>query len=60
MELQTHSPPWVLSLASSFGTLCSVHWVIVNTHFCICQVLAESPGDNYIRLLSTSSCWHLP
>jgi hypothetical protein len=41
MGLQTPSAPWVLSLALSLGTLCSVQWMIVSIHFCICQALAE-------------------
>ena len=41
MGLQTHSTPWVIFLASSLGTLCSVQWMAVSTHFCICQALAE-------------------
>jgi hypothetical protein len=41
MELQTPSDPWVLSLAPSLGTLCSVQWVAVNIHLCICEALAE-------------------
>jgi hypothetical protein len=36
--LQTSSAPWVLSLAPS---LCSVQWMAVSIHFCICQVLVE-------------------
>jgi hypothetical protein len=39
--LQTPSAPWVLSLAPSLGTLCSVQCVTVRIHFCICQSLAE-------------------
>jgi hypothetical protein len=58
MGLQTPSAPWVLSLAPSLGTLCSIQWIIVSIHFCICQALAEPLS--YIRLLSVSSCWHLP
>ena len=41
MGLQTPSAPWVLSLAPSLGTLCSVQWMAVSIHFCICQALAE-------------------
>jgi hypothetical protein len=41
MGLQTPSAPWVLSLALSLGTLCSVQWMAVSIHFCICQALAE-------------------
>ena len=41
MGLQTPSAPWVLSLAPSLGTLCSVQWMTVSIHFCICQALAE-------------------
>jgi hypothetical protein len=37
MRLQTSSAPWVLSLAHSLGTLCSVQWMAVS----ICQALAE-------------------
>jgi hypothetical protein len=33
--------PWVLSLAPSLGTLCSVKWMAVSIHFCIFQELAE-------------------
>ena len=40
--LQTHSAPWVLSLAPSLGTLCSVQWLAESIHLCICQVLLES------------------
>ena len=32
---------WVLSLAPSLGTLCSVQCIAVSAHFCICQALAE-------------------
>jgi hypothetical protein len=41
--LGIHKPsaPWVLSLAPSLGTFCSVQWMIVSIHFCICQALAE-------------------
>jgi hypothetical protein len=41
MGLQAPSAPWVLSLAPSLGTLCSVPWIAVSIHFCICQALAE-------------------
>jgi hypothetical protein len=41
MGLQTPSAPWVLSLAPSLGTMCSVQWIAVKNHFCICQALAE-------------------
>ena len=41
MRLQTSSAPWVLSLAPSLGTLCSVQWMAVSIYFCICQALAE-------------------
>jgi hypothetical protein len=58
MGLQTPSAPWVLSLAPSLGTLCSVHWMTVNI-YCICQSLADLSGDSFIRLLSANSCWHL-
>jgi hypothetical protein len=40
--LQTPSTPWVLSLAPSLGTLCSIQWMAVSIHFCICQTLAEN------------------
>ena len=42
MGFQTPSVPWVLSLPPSLGTLCSVQWMIVSIHFCICQALAEA------------------
>ena len=41
MGLQTPSAFWVLSLAPSLGTLCSVQWMTVSLHFCIFQALAE-------------------
>jgi hypothetical protein len=39
------SAPWVLSLAPTLGTLCSVQWLDVSIHLCICQALAE-PNDS--------------
>ena len=33
--------PWVLSLAPSLGTLCSIQWIAVSIHFCICQALVD-------------------
>ena len=54
MELQTPSVPWVLSLAPSLGTLCSVQWMIVSIHFCICQALAEPLRRQlYFSLMAT-------
>ena len=44
MGLQTTSAPWVLSLTPSLGTLCSVKWMSVSFHFCICQALAKTLG----------------
>ena len=41
MGLQIPSAPWVLSLVPSLGTLCSIQWMILSIHFCICQALAE-------------------
>jgi hypothetical protein len=41
MKLRIPSAPWVLSLAPSLGNLCSIQWVTVSIHFCICQALAE-------------------
>jgi hypothetical protein len=38
MGLQTLSVPYILSLAPPLGTLCSVQWMAVSIHFCICQV----------------------
>jgi hypothetical protein len=32
MGLQTPSAPWVLSLAPSLGTLCSIQWMAVSIH----------------------------
>ena len=39
--LQIPSAPWVLSLASPLGALCSILQMTVSTHFCICPVLAQ-------------------
>jgi hypothetical protein len=58
MGLQTPSAPWVLSLAPPLRTLCSDQWMAVSIHFCICQTLVSLSRDNYIRLLSTRTCWH--
>ena len=41
MGLQAPSAPSILSLALPLGTLCSVQWMAVSIHFCICQALAE-------------------
>jgi hypothetical protein len=41
MGLQIPSTPWVLSLAPSLETLCSVQWMAVSICFCISQALAE-------------------
>jgi hypothetical protein len=41
MRLKTPSAPWVLSLAPSLGTPCSVQWMVVSIYFSICQALAE-------------------
>jgi hypothetical protein len=39
--LQTPSAPWVLSLAPPLGTLCSVQWMALRIHPCICQALVD-------------------
>ena len=39
--LQTPSAPWVLSLAPSLRTQCSVQWMTVCIQFCICQAVAK-------------------
>jgi hypothetical protein len=41
MGLQTPSESWELYIAPSLGTLCSVQWMTVTIHFCICQALVE-------------------
>jgi hypothetical protein len=41
MGLQTPSTPYVLSLAPSLGTLCSVQWMAVSIYFCVFQALAH-------------------
>jgi hypothetical protein len=41
MGLQPLLAPWVFSLASSQGTLCSVQCIDVSIHFWICQALAQ-------------------
>jgi hypothetical protein len=42
VQLQSPSAPWVLSLAPSLGTLCSVQWMIVSINYCIYQALSET------------------
>ena len=39
--LQTPSVPSFLSLTPPLGTQCSVQWIAVSIHLCICQALAE-------------------
>jgi hypothetical protein len=39
--LQTPSAPSALSLTPLLVTLCSVQWLAVSIHLCICQALAE-------------------
>jgi hypothetical protein len=41
MALQTLSAPCVHALTPPLGTLCSVQWMVVSIHFCICQAVAE-------------------
>jgi hypothetical protein len=41
MGLQTPSTPWVLSVASPLGILCSVQWLAQSMHLCIYQALVE-------------------
>jgi hypothetical protein len=57
MGLQTPPAPWVLSLAPSLETLCSVQWMAVSIH--LVRHWQSPSGDSYIRLLSASCCCHL-
>ena len=41
MGMQTTLAPWVLRLGPSLGILCSVQWMAVSIHLCICEALAE-------------------
>jgi hypothetical protein len=41
MCLQTPSTPWVLSLAPTLGTLCSVQRLAESIQLCICQTVVE-------------------
>jgi hypothetical protein len=52
MGLQNPSGPWILSIDPSLGTPCSVQWLAVSIHFCICQALA----DSLRRQLYQASC----
>jgi hypothetical protein len=58
MGLQTLSAPWVLSLAPSLGTLCSVQWMAWTSTSVIVRHCQSLSGDSYIRLLSANTCWH--
>ena len=40
-RLQTSSAPLVPSPTPPLGSLCSVQWMTVSIHLCICQALAE-------------------
>jgi hypothetical protein len=62
--LQAPSTPWVLSLAPSLGTLCSVQWMAVSIYVCICQALVEplrrqlyQASVSKLLLASTISVW---
>jgi hypothetical protein len=41
MGLLTSSAVWILSLDHSLRILCSVQWMAVSIHFCICQALTQ-------------------
>jgi hypothetical protein len=41
LGLQTPSDPSVLFLTSPLRSLCSVQWLAVNIHLCICQDLSD-------------------
>jgi hypothetical protein len=41
MGLKTPSALSVFALTLSLGTPCSVQWLAVSIHLCICQALAE-------------------
>ena len=57
MGLKTPSAPWVLSLAPSLGTLCSVQWMTVSQLMYLPGIgKASHIGDIYIRLQSAKSC----
>jgi hypothetical protein len=51
MGLQTASAPWVVSLVPSLGTLCSIQWMTVSIHFCICQALGGPPRRQLYQAL---------
>jgi hypothetical protein len=48
MGLQTHSAPWVLSLAPSLRILCSVQWMAVSIHSVFVRHWQSLSGDSYI------------
>jgi hypothetical protein len=64
MGLQTPSAPWVLSLAPSLRTLCSIQWMTVSIHFllclfsvfcvhlsvCMCVCVYMPPYSTYIKI----------
>jgi hypothetical protein len=64
MGLQIPSAPWVFSLASPLGTLCSVQWMALSIYFCIYQALADLLRRQLYQalasknLLASSTCWH--
>jgi hypothetical protein len=69
MGLQTSSVPSVLSLTpplgTPLGTQCSVQWLAVSIHLCICQDLAEplrrqlyqAPVSKHLCLKAQRSFW---
>ena len=55
--LQTPLAPWELSLTPPLGALCSIQYLTVSIHFCVCQAPAYLTRDSYIRVLLAKSCW---
>jgi hypothetical protein len=57
IRLETPSAPWVLSLAPSLGTLCSVQEMAENIQFCICQALADPLRRQLYQAPVSKPCW---
>jgi len=56
--LQTTSAHSVLSLAAPLWSLCSLQYLPVSIHICICLLWQILSGDSYIRFQSASTSWH--
>ena len=58
MGLITPSAPWVLSLAPSLGTLCSIHDRLRGSPSVFVRHMWSLSGDSYNKILLVSTYWY--